>query len=371
MKSLHVLPMNKLSGAEKLALILCKNMKNDEPIVVCGGEDLKSIFKKNNIKSYSIDFKDKNPIKIFLNLRKIIKNNNIKIVHAHDNIASIFSYLTIKIFHLDAKVLSHIHICYPWLESNNLNKLIDTFFRKRYDHNIACGKEVFEYYKKNSDFINHVNTTTLSNAIDVEEIRNYVDMDRERAYREFSIPKRKVIIGFVGRLSEQKGIIPFIYQLAKQKEKFEECQFLLIGSGDQEEEIKSLIKNLELEELFKLTGHQDNVYKFYPLIDIFFLPSINEGLPMVILEAMCFEKPVVAMDVGSISEIIKNEHNGFIISNLDYQQFIKSLLYLKNQELKRKQFGENAYHSIKKDYDITNYGASIKKIYISMLKLEG
>ena len=56
MKCLHVLPMNKLSGAEKLALILCKNMKTYEPIVVCGGDNLKSIFEKENIKSYSVDF---------------------------------------------------------------------------------------------------------------------------------------------------------------------------------------------------------------------------------------------------------------------------------------------------------------------------
>ena len=48
-KCLHILPMNKLSGAEKMALILCKNMKDYEPVVVCGGEELKAIFEKNNI----------------------------------------------------------------------------------------------------------------------------------------------------------------------------------------------------------------------------------------------------------------------------------------------------------------------------------
>ena len=64
MKCLHVLPMNKLSGAEKLALILCKNMKTYEPIVVCGGNNLKSIFEKENIKSYSIDFANNSIIKI-------------------------------------------------------------------------------------------------------------------------------------------------------------------------------------------------------------------------------------------------------------------------------------------------------------------
>ena len=60
MKCLHILPMNKLSGAEKLVLILCKNMKNYEPIVICGGDTLSNVFKENGIESYSMNFSIKN-----------------------------------------------------------------------------------------------------------------------------------------------------------------------------------------------------------------------------------------------------------------------------------------------------------------------
>ena len=63
MKCLHILPMNKLSGAEKLALILCKNIKQYETIVVCGGDKLKGIFEENVIKIYAIKFKNNNLLK--------------------------------------------------------------------------------------------------------------------------------------------------------------------------------------------------------------------------------------------------------------------------------------------------------------------
>ena len=53
-KVLHVLPMNKMSGAERMALLLCKNLKNYEPVVVCGGEELSNVFKESGIKSYNI-----------------------------------------------------------------------------------------------------------------------------------------------------------------------------------------------------------------------------------------------------------------------------------------------------------------------------
>ena len=77
-KVLHVLPMNKMSGAERMALLICKNMKQYEPVVVCGGENLSNIFSENEIKSYNMKFSIKNLLGSISNLNKIIKNENIK-----------------------------------------------------------------------------------------------------------------------------------------------------------------------------------------------------------------------------------------------------------------------------------------------------
>lgn len=79
-KVLHVLPMNKMSGAERIALLLCKNLKNYKPVVVCGGVELSNVFKGNGIRSYNIKFSNKNILFNACNLSKIIKNENIKIV---------------------------------------------------------------------------------------------------------------------------------------------------------------------------------------------------------------------------------------------------------------------------------------------------
>lgn len=368
MNCLHVLPMNKLSGAEKLALILCKNMKKYKPIVVCGGENLKSIFENEGIESYSIDFANNNIIRTAKELKRIVKERNIKIIHAHDNNASVTSYISKKLYDLDVKVISHIHNCYPWLEGNTKTKKIDTFFRKRYDHNVACGKLVYDYYTKNTDYINEQNTTILSNAIDIDEIKKYANENVQDIYSEFNIPKDKTILGFIGRLAEQKGIIPFINELNNYKDRFTDCIFLLVGDGPQEIEAKELIKKLELEKLFIFTGHQDNVYRFYPIIDIFFLPSLYEGLPMVILEAMSFGKSVVSMDVGSINEVIYDGHNGSLIRDKDLNKFIDTLYNLKHNLKKRSMYSYNATKTIEANYNINIYNQSICNLYDRMLK---
>ena len=363
-KVLHVLPMNKMSGAERMALLLCKNLKNYEPIVVCGGEELSDVFKDNGIRSCNISFSSKKILPNAYELSKIIKNEDIKIVHAHDNTASLISYLAKKIFISDIKIISHIHNCYPFLKSNGVNKTIDRYLRNKYDFNITCGKTVTDFYKENTNYFNEEKNLTLPNAMDIEYITNIDSEDIKEVMKKYCIPKDKKILGFIGRLDEQKGIIPFIKELSKHKDKFNDSVILLVGSGYQEEEVKNLIKELNLEELFILTGFQKRVNIFYPIIDVFFLPSLYEGLPMVLLEAMAFKKPVISMNVGSISEVI-NKDTGILVDDMNYDKFINELIRVKNLEREQNLLGKNAYKFVEERFNIKGYVNKIENLYVS------
>ncbi|EHK2338401.1 glycosyltransferase [Clostridium perfringens] len=365
-RCLHILPMNKLSGAEKMALLICKNMKGYEPVAVCGGNNLKEVFEKNGIKSYSLRFSNKKIFSTLNGLKKIIKENDIKILHAHDNNASLNAYLVKKLYRLDVKVISHIHNCYPWLKGNNFNKKIDKFLRPRYDYNITCGKIVYDFYKENTNYFEELKTSILSNAMDIEEITK-VDLSKsEEVIKEFNIPRDKTILGFIGRLDEQKGIIPFIEEFAKHKEDFSDCRILIVGNGSQEYEVKNLIRELGLEDLVILVGFQSDIYKFYPIIDIFFLPSLYEGLPMVLLEAMAFKKAVVSMNVGSIGEVILDGYTGFLVNNSLNEFFLKLKFIKENLELKNK-FGNEAFRYIENNYNIDEYVSKAEEIYDNLL----
>ncbi|MDZ4940888.1 glycosyltransferase [Clostridium perfringens] len=361
-KCLHILPMNKLSGAEKMALLTCKNMKRFTPIVVCGGNDLKEIFEKNGIKSYSLRFSNKQIFSTLKGLKNIIKENDIKIIHAHDNNASLNAYLVKKLYRLDIKVISHIHSCYPFLKENGINKKIDSFFRQRYDFNIICGNLVYDFYKENSNYFNLDKMNILPNAIDINEIINF-NLSKSKSLREeFNIPSNKTILGFVGRLCDIKGLIPFLEEFSKNKEDFNDCRVLLVGSGEQEGEIKELIKKLKLQDLVILTGFRDDVYKFYPIIDIFFLPSLYEGLPIVLLEAMAFKKAVVSMNVGSISEVVINGETGFLVEN-ELREFINKMKIFKDNKNLRINIGNRAFNHVSEKYNIVNYMINIEEIY--------
>ena len=346
-----------------MALLMCSNLKKYQPIVVCGGESLKKAFDDKGIDTYALSFGKKDLLKTLRSLKSLIKEKNIEILHCHDNTASLYGYMLKKIYMLDIKVISHIHNCYPWIKAGGINKKIDGIFRPKYDFNITCGRRVYDFYDKYAPYFNKNKAESLSNAMDIDGITNINFNDVENVRNEFNIPKDKKILGFIGRLSEQKGILPFINEFAKHKKKFQDCKVLLVGNGEQEKQVKELIKQLKIEEYFILTGFQDNIYKFYPIVDIMLLPSLYEGLPMVLLEAMAFKKIVISMNVGSISEVIKDNYNGILVNKNEYNQFIKKIYGLKEQQEFKKFIGKNAYYTIRNNYSIDKYINRLEAIY--------
>lgn len=366
-KCLHILPMNKLSGAEKMALLICKNLKNYEPVVICGGEVLQKVFKESSIPAYRADFSRKHMMKGVKEIKDIIKLQDIKIVHAHDNVASLYAYLVKKLYKKDIKIVSHIHNCYPWLEDGGINKKIDNYMRPKYDYNVTCGSVVYDYYKSNSGSFKYMKVFSLSNAIDVKEIDGFDLKTCEELRNKFNIPKDKIVLGYIGRLDDQKGILPFIKAMAEKKLAFEGCRILMVGNGSQEKEVKVLIDKLGLSELFIFTGYQPDTYRFYPLMDLFFLPSKYEGLPMVLLEAMAFKLPIISMEVGSIGELLKDER-GLLIRKGCYVDFVSGLIKLKNDGMLRQKISNDGYKYVNENYSIEKYIEKLERKYYELSK---
>lgn len=360
-RCLHVIPMNKLSGAEKMALLICKNLKEYTPVVICGGDNLKSIFEAEGIKTYAINFEGNSILRNAKEISDIVDSEGIDIIHAHDNTASILSYISKIRYRLNCKLISHIHSCYPWLCSKGVNKIIDSIMRKKYDCNIMCGKFVDDYYKNNANYIRKSNVEVLTNSVDMKDIEKYNSIDSE-LYNKFGIPKDKIILGYVGRLIKSKGLSQFINAFKEEVENFNDCIILIIGSGKEEENLKNMVKKYKLEDKFIFIGYQEDVYKFYPLIDIMFLPSMYEGLPMVVLEAMVFKSAVISTDVGGIKEII-NKNTGVLVQSNNYNEFIEKLINLKNQKHVIRNLSENAFNLINENYNIDKYVNNLEKVY--------
>lgn len=124
----------------------------------------------------------------------------------------------------------------------------------------------------------------------------------------FGIPEKTLVVGFIGRFVEVKGIEYLIRAAALLKAK--DLKFMLVGDGPQRPQIEGLIKTLGLEEGFVFTGFTRDIPKVLAAMDIFVISSLSEGLPTSLLEAMAAGKACVVTDIGLP---VENRQTGLVV----------------------------------------------------------
>jgi glycosyltransferase involved in cell wall biosynthesis len=138
-------------------------------------------------------------------------------------------------------------------------------------------------------------------------------------FDEFSfkndLQERAMVVGYVGRLSAEKGILNFVEALQKTLEKRPDVRVQIIGDGNLEDEIRTLVDREPLRSKVTLEGWVPHAElpSYFAKMKLLVLPSYTEGLPNVVLEAMACGTPVLATPVGAVPYIIKDKETGFLI----------------------------------------------------------
>jgi glycosyltransferase involved in cell wall biosynthesis len=145
----------------------------------------------------------------------------------------------------------------------------------------------------------------------------------------------------VGRFMEQKNHVGLIEAFSIFHKKFQNSVLELIGEGEKKQEIERLVNEKGLLNCIYFLGAQDNVYQYLNRADVFVLPSLYEGVPMTLIEAMGTGLPIIATNVGGIPNMLQNGKNALLVEN-DIEQIVESLVFFANSEKNRKGFGQNA-----------------------------
>lgn len=351
-KILHIAIANYFGGVTKVIKNICTEFANDEEIeivLVVTKESEKFFHDILGVKLVIINYL--NIIEFIKEIIKIIRENRIEIVHSNDNKTSLICYLIKKLKKADFKLISHVHSCDKWLERRTIKKYLNIYFRNKYDLNIFCGKKVLEFYKKNLLNLDEKKCKVLSNSVKILEKQLYKTKKSNYLY--------------MGRLSEEKGIFDLIKILHCSIEKIKNSRVLIVGTGPLEKSIKEYIRDNKLEDYFILEGFQYDVEKYYRLSEILIVPSHTEALPMSILEAMANNVIVLSMNVGSISEVVKNNETGYLIEAEDYKGFVEKMIDLKDKK-ENDLIKEKAHFLIETNYNLSIYIKKLKEIYLNL-----
>ena len=221
--------------------------------------------------------KSQNPIKNFLEIRKVVKANHYTTVCRHsDSAFTVVDLLAAKLGGAK-KIIMHSH------STTTGNVKIHNFFRRWMSfvptHRFACSKAAGKWMFGNLDF------TFVPNAIDTSEYLYHVEI-RESMRREWKVEDKNVY-GHVGNFVFAKNHV-FLLDIFKEISlKDEKAVLFLVGEGELREEIEKKIEELELQDKVILTGRRKDVVRFLQMFDLFLFPSVYEGLPVSMVEAQC------------------------------------------------------------------------------------
>lgn len=190
--------------------------------------------------------------------------------------------------------------------------------------------------------------------------RHFIRINDNLTYR--SLSERKRIIGYVGRLSEEKGVMNFVKAIPDVL-KICKVKFLICGDGPLLDEIKGYIRSHDLENDVLLSGwiSHDEINKYLEKMKLLVLPSYTEGLPNIVLESMACGTPVLATPVGAIPDIIDDGKTGFIMDNNSHESIVKNITRV-FQYKSTEMITENAFNLIKSEYSYESTVGNWQKV---------
>lgn len=370
MKVLHLISGGDTGGAKTHIISLMKQLNRlIDAKVICF---IKDTFYEDaieaGIKIEVFKQKSRTDMSVINRLAEEINNKNYDVVHCHGARANFIGmFLKSKI---NKPMITTVHSDYKLDFNDNFYKKMvytpmNAIALRRFDYYIAISEEfkkilINRGFKEEEIFI-------VYNGIDFETEFEYVS--KSEFLNRYNIDAEgKIIVGIIARLDLVKDHETFIKAASKILQKRKDIIFLIAGTGKDENRIKSLVSEIEIEDHVYFLGHVDDQYSFFNAIDINVLTSISESFPYVILEGARLKKPVISTNVGGIHHLIEDGYNGWLIKVKDNETLAEKILYFINNKDEIQIMGDNLYKTVKKDFSSRNMAEEHQKIYERIVK---
>lgn len=177
----------------------------------------------------------------------------------------------------------------------------------------------------------------IHNGIDLEMV--CATTPRADKRREWHIDDKAVVIGTVGRLVPVKGHVVLLEAFRILSQSYQNVILLLVGDGPLRVQLESEANRMGLDRSVIFSGHQEQSYDFINMMDFFVLPSLYEGIPMVLLEALALRRPVIATRVGGIPEVVSHGDSGVLVNPTNAGDLAKAMRSLIEDSSKSVVFG--------------------------------
>jgi glycosyltransferase involved in cell wall biosynthesis len=212
---------------------------------------------------------------------------------------------------------------------------------------------------------------TIYNGVDTNEFAALDAQAAARARRAFGIPSGAPLVGTAGRLHRQKGFADLITALAQVREHFPAVRLLLVGDGELRGDLEAHAQALGLSEVVAFAGPRTDIPEILAGLDLFALPSLWEGLPNVVLEAMAAGLPVAATAVGGTPEVVVDGITGILVPPHDPGALARPITRLLRDPDLRCKMGQAGRERVERCFTVEQMIQRTQALYEDVLEARG
>ncbi len=373
---LYVFDNLEFGGGERgfIQLINCLCRARYKIMVACLPTDVFiEKIKGNEVQINSVDMRNRfNPM-VILQLINLMKRENVDIAHSQGVRADFFTGIAAKLAGVPF-VVSTVQMPVEGFNVSAIKRFIYISlnrFSERFVDRFIVVSDALKKIMIEKHRIEPQRVVKIYNGIETNDLCLADDeiMRRRTGFRnESGLGGSIPVIGVIGRLVWQKGFEYFIEAIPEVLKEFKEARFLIVGDGSLNNKLKAASKTLKIDDRIIFTGFRRDIKEIVAAIDIFVMPSLLEGLPMTLLEAMAMGKPIVATDIDGINEVLENGKTGLLVPTRDPDALSKAIINLLIHRDQAHQMGINARRIVEERFGADIMVERVEDIYEELLR---
>ena len=316
LRVMQIVPNLGLGGLERVVVTLCTALDSDRitPSVLClrGRGMLADELTSRGIPVLEIDHVPDEPDYFaFRKVARVLREQAIDVIHTHNTQA----FLDGTVGGLLAGTRTMVHTDHARSFPDKLRYMAAEHVMSHFVHRVVGVSEHTTTNLHRYERIPRRKLTTIANGVDGARYDVRIDVAAKR--RALGLPESGPVIGLGARFTDQKGIIYMLQALTILQRSFPDVSLVLAGEGPLEDDLRSASRELGIEAAVHFVGVRPDMAELLKVFDVYALPSVWEGLPMALLEALAAGCPIVATDVGGVPSAITHNETGLLVPPRD------------------------------------------------------
>lgn len=358
-----------VGGAEIQLLNLVRHLDRDryDPIILCIGKNgpIGEEIAREGIPVVELGRFRKGGIDrtIVKTLREFLRKERISLLHSHLYHANLYGRLAA--FREGIPAVCTIHNTYARVKMHR--QIINWWLARKTARIVAVSKPVRDDIIR-YDHVHPSRIIVIPNGVDWEKFD--IPASRDEARVRIGLSVDRFVVGSIGRLEEQKGLRYLLESIRLMRTGGKDVILLLAGSGKEEERLREQAASAGLEDSVLFLGTRRDVPDLYRAMDVFALPSLWEGGPITLLEAMASRLPVVATPVGFVPEVVQDEVNGYLVPAKDPHALAEALWRVRENPATAKALGVAACETVRDRYSHRHLAGRVMELYGKVLSGE-